>query len=76
MHSIKLAAPAIIIAAGFFICSYSVYATPEYSKKEKKACTYCHTKVLSDKAEMAKSLNDTGTCYQENAHSLAKCAPK
>jgi hypothetical protein len=74
MRSIKLGAPALILAVGFVFCSYSVYATPEYAKKEKKACTYCHTKVVSDKAEMTKDLNDTGNCYKDNSHSLAKCA--
>lgn len=74
MRYIKLAAPALILAVGFIFCSYSVYATPDYAKKEKRACTYCHTKVVSNKAEMAKGLNDTGNCYKENAHSLAKCA--
>jgi hypothetical protein len=74
VKSIKLAVPALILVAGFVLCSYSVYATPEYSKKEKKACTYCHTKVSADKSEMAKDLNDTGTCYKDNAHSLDKCA--
>ena len=73
MRSIKLAAPALILAAGFLFSSYSVYATPEYAKKEKKACTYCHAKVTADKAEMVKDLNDTGNCYKDSAHSLAKC---
>jgi hypothetical protein len=30
--------------------------------------------MSSDKAEMAKSLNDAGNCYKTNDHSLAKCA--
>lgn len=74
MRSIKLAAPALILATGFLLCTYSVYATPDYAKKEKKACTYCHAKVTSDKAEMVKNLNDAGNCYKDSSHSLAKCA--
>lgn len=74
MRSIKLAAPALILTAGFVLCTYSVYATPEYAKKEKKSCTYCHVKVVSNKAEMTKNLNVTGNCYRDSAHSLAKCA--
>ncbi len=76
MRHLKLAAPAAILLGGFLICTSSVYGTPEYAKKEKKACTTCHTKMTSDKAEMAKSLNDTGKCYAANDHSLAKCATK
>ena len=73
MRAIKLGLPAAILAAGFFVCASSMHATPEYAKKEKKACNYCHTKVVSDKTEMAKSLTTTGTCYKDNDHSLAKC---
>jgi hypothetical protein len=75
MH-LKLVAPSAILFAGFVLCTSSSYGTPEYSKKEKKACNYCHTKIVSDKTEMAKDLNDTGNCYQSNDHSLAKCASK
>lgn len=74
MRHLKLAAPAAILFGGILLCTSSVYGTPDYAKKEKKACTYCHTKMSSDKAEMAKSLNDTGNCYKTNDHSLAKCA--
>jgi len=75
MH-LKLVAPSAILFAGFVLCTLSSYGTPEYSKKEKKACNYCHTKIVSDKTEMAKDLNDTGNCYKSNDHSLAKCASK
>lgn len=74
--SLKLLAPSAILLTGFVLCTSSVYGTPEYAKKEKKACTYCHTKMVSEKAEMAKNLNDTGNCYKSNDHSLAKCASK
>jgi len=42
-------------------------AKPAYSQKEGKKCTYCH--VTAGKPD----LNDTGKCYKENDHSLAKC---
>ncbi len=74
MSVLKLAIPATVLLAGFLFCTSITYGTPDYAKKEKKACTYCHTKVSSEKAEMAKSLNTTGTCYKDNDHSLAKCA--
>jgi hypothetical protein len=43
-------------------------AKPAYSKKEGKGCKYCH--VAAGKPD----LNDTGKCYKDNDHSLAKCA--
>ena len=76
MRSLKLVIPAAIVLTGFFVCTSTSYGTAEYTKKEKKGCTYCHAKQSTDKAEMAKNLNDVGTCYKENDHSLAKCAPK
>jgi hypothetical protein len=75
MH-LKLVAPSAILFAGLVLCTSSSYGKPEYSKKEKKACNYCHTKIVSDKTEMAKDLNETGNCYKTNDHSLAKCASK
>jgi len=76
MRSLKLLIPAVIVLAGFFVCTSTSYGTAEYTKKEKKGCTYCHVKQSPDKAEMAKNLNEVGTCYKDNDHSLAKCAPK
>ena len=77
MRTIKLAIPAIILATGFLICTSASYGTQQYAKKEKKSCTFCHAKALSDKTAMTKNLNAAGTCYKDNEHSLAKCsAPK
>ena len=42
-------------------------ALPKYATKEGKKCVYCHVKMGS------KDLNDTGKCYKDNDHSLAKC---
>lgn len=75
MRALKVLIPGAILAAGFIVCTSSVKATPAYAKKEGKSCTYCHSKVSSNKEEMAKDLNTTGTCYKEGDHSLAKCAP-
>ncbi|MEI9975224.1 MAG: hypothetical protein WDO73_26095 [Ignavibacteriota bacterium] len=39
-----------------------------------KSCTACHSKVGSpDSMKTNPNLNDLGTCYQKNEHSLAKC---
>lgn len=74
MHWAKVIVPAFIVATGLLVCSSAVYGTAGYAKKEKKACTNCHSKVVGDKAEMMKNLNATGTCYKDNNHSLAKCS--
>ena len=76
MRATKLVIPSAILLVGFVVCTSTMFGTAEYAKKEKKACTACHVKVSGDKAEMAKNLNATGTCYKDNDHSLAKCAPK
>ena len=76
MRIVKLAIPSAILVGGFWLGTMSMYGTPAYAKKEKKSCTTCHAKTVSDKAQMAKNLNDTGTCYKDNEHSLAKCPAK
>jgi len=76
MRAVKVVIPATILLGGILTCTSSMYGTPEYAKKEKKSCTYCHAKVTT-KEEMPKNLNATGTCYKDNGHSLANCtAPK
>ena len=74
MQLMKLGIPALIIGAGCLLCVSSVYGTPEYAKKEKKACAYCHQKVVSNKEDMTKNLTSKGTCYKDGEHSLAKCS--
>lgn len=66
----KLLFPFAALLAGL-VCSppYSV-AKPDYTKKEKKGCTYCHN------APNKKDLNEVGKCYAEHAHSLEHCNPK
>ena len=64
MRSLKLAVPAAILMAGFLVCSSAGYGKPEYSKAEKKGCTFCHVKT-GDKA-----LNDAGKYYQTHNHSF------
>jgi len=74
MRVIKLALPAGLLLAGFVLCTTASFGKPEYMKKEGvKSCTVCHSKMEPQKEAMAKNLNDTGKCYAENDHSLAKC---
>ncbi len=63
-HLIKVAVAMVIISVWGISLSY---AKPEYSKKESKACTYCHVKMG------AKEVNDTGKCYAQQNHSLEGC---
>ena len=62
--------PSLIVIAGLGFTAASSYAKPEYTKKEKKSCTYCHT------AQGKKDLNDIGKCYAAHDHSLAACSAK
>lgn len=55
----------LITAAMFCGCLLPLAtAKPEYTKKEGKACTFCHVKMGS------KDLNDAGKYYQDHNHSL------
>jgi hypothetical protein len=77
MKGLKVAIPTAVVLAGFLTCTSISFGTPEYSKREKKGCTYCHAQVKpTDKELMLKNLNATGTCYKDNDHSLAKCSPR
>jgi hypothetical protein len=78
MRAIKLAVPAAILMTGFMLCTTAGFGKPEYMKKEgAKNCLVCHSKMEAKKELMAKNLNETGKCYGENDHSMAKCkAPK
>ncbi len=58
-----------ISLAGLMLAAFAasvMQGKPEYTKKEKTACTTCHTKPGS------KELNDVGKCY-EKKKSLAAC---
>ena len=70
MRTLKLVLPSAILLTGFLVCTTASYGTMDYAKKEKKACTFCHAKVSSDKAEMAKNQTDAGKYYKEHNHSL------
>ncbi len=70
MRALKVVLPAAILMTGFLVCTTASYGTPEYAKKEKKACTYCHTKMVPDKTEMAKNQTDAGKYYKDHDHSL------
>ena len=70
MRTMKLVLPAAILAAGFLVCTTATYGKAEYAKKEKKACTFCHGKVGTDKEVMNNNLTDAGKYYKAHDHSL------
>ena len=69
MRMFKVALPAILLSAGFVLCTTASYGKPEYAKKEKKACTFCHGKVEAKEA-MPKNLTEAGKYYASHDHSL------
>jgi len=67
MKTCKVLVSAMGLILGLSIGASVAFAKAEYTKKEKKACTYCHVKAGS------KDLNDVGNCYKKNDHSLKGC---
>jgi len=67
---IKIGVPSAVILGGLMFSSPSSFGKAEYTKKEGKGCTFCHT------AAGKKDLNDVGKCYAEHSHSLDGCGPK
>ena len=62
----KLTVPAIILFGGFVVCSTATYGKPEYTKQEKKACSFCHTVAVPKDADSAKGLTEAGKYYQDH----------
>ena len=50
----KFVIPVFVLFLGIVANSTLSYAKPEYTKKEKKGCTFCHVSAKS------KELNDAG----------------
>ncbi|MBZ5729324.1 MAG: hypothetical protein LAP87_30655 [Acidobacteriia bacterium] len=69
MRAMKLVVPAVILAAGFVVCTSATYGKQEYAKKEGKKCVDCHAKV-EGKDAMNKNLTDMGKYYKDHDHSL------
>jgi hypothetical protein len=66
----KFAIPAFVLALGILVCSTLSFAKPEYTKKEKKGCAYCHVTAKS------KDLNEAGQYYKDHGNSLKGYEPK
>lgn len=67
---LKFILPTLILSSFVLLNTSVSYAKPEYSKKEKKSCTFCHVKAGS------KELNDAGKYYKEHKFSLEGYTPK
>ena len=65
----KFVIPTFVLFLGIVANSNFSYAKPEYTKKEKKGCTFCHVSAKS------KELNDAGKYYKEHDHSLEGYKP-
>ena len=60
---LQVAAPASILAVGFFFNAGSTWGKPEYSRKTKKECSFCHPPD-------SWNLTDAGKYYREHHYSL------
>jgi hypothetical protein len=69
MRRFKFIIPAAVLIGGLTLPATVSFAKKEYTAKEKKACTYCHTKAGS------KDLNKIGECYGKT-HKLDGCETK
>ena len=70
MKALRISLLMATVVGGLALTSTLTLGKAEYSKKEKKACTYCHVKAGS------KDLNDIGKCYEKNKHTLEGCEAK
>jgi hypothetical protein len=59
MSKLKYAVPLFIFVGGLISTTALSYGKAEYTKKEKKACVFCHVKATS------KELNEAGKYYKE-----------
>ena len=69
MRTLRIFLPASIALAGLLLPMTIAQAKPEFSKKEKKGCVFCHV------ANGKKELNPTGDYYKEK-HTLEGYTPK
>ncbi|HLK51364.1 MAG TPA: hypothetical protein VKT49_24650 [Bryobacteraceae bacterium] len=60
---LQLALPAGVLATGILFSSTSTWAKPEYSRKTKKECSFCHPPD-------SWNLTDAGKYYREHHYSL------
>ncbi len=59
MSKLKYAVPLFVFVGGLISTTTLSYGKAEYTKKEKKACVFCHVTATS------KELNDAGKYYKD-----------
>lgn len=69
MRTLRFVLPASIALTALLLSTVTIQAKPEFSKKEKKGCTFCHI------ANGKKELNPAGDYYKEK-HTLEGYTPK
>ncbi len=62
MRNPKIIIPALILAAGFLLCSTASYGKADYTKATKKGCVYCHV----DAQKAPKELKEPGKYYGQH----------
>ncbi len=60
MKLIRFSIAALIVASGMLLSTSLSFGKAEYTKKEKKGCTFCHVTAKS------KDLNAAGKYYEKN----------
>lgn len=58
--TMRCLAPASVLALGGWLMTSNVYASPDFAKKERRDCVYCHTTKTS------RELNDAGKYYKKH----------
>lgn len=71
MSKLKFILPAVVLMGGLMVPATVSFGKPEFTKKEKKACSFCH----STKTPSAKDLNKVGDCYKKT-QTLQGCEAK
>ncbi len=69
MKLLKFSIPALVLTLAFTFSTANLFGKAEYTKKEKKGCTFCHVKAGS------KDLNAAGKYYKEHNNSLEGYKP-
>jgi hypothetical protein len=68
-HCLRWVAPLIVLAAGLLVATKSISAKPDYTRRTRMECEFCHPPNSRD-------LNEAGRYYQEHKNSLAGYKPK
>ncbi len=66
---VKLILPAGILASGLLINARTSWAVPEFARKTKKECSFCHPPD-------SWNLTEAGKYYRDHKYSLAGYKPK